>query len=96
MKNQKYYSTELTKTKVRKVIAYGQTGKKIEEALNNSGIDNVEYMDTKDFNKIVRAGLETAKTGDVVVFSPGCASFDMFKDYLDRGNAFNDALNNLL
>lgn len=89
-------ATELTKTKVRKVIAYGQTGKKIEEALNNSGIDNVEYMDTKDFNKIIRAGLETAKAGDVVVFSPGCASFDMFKDYLDRGNAFNDALNNLL
>lgn len=89
-------ATELTKTKVKKVIAYGQTGKKIEEALNNYGIDNVEYMDTKDFNKIIRAGLETAKTGDVVVFSPGCASFDMFKDYLDRGNAFNDVLNNLL
>lgn len=89
-------ASELSKTKIRKIITYGQTGRNIADVLVGAGITNVEYVANTDFIYIIKTGLDSAKEGDVVVFSPGCASFDMFKDYLDRGNAFNDVLNNLL
>ncbi len=40
----------------------------------------------------VRRAVEWASEGDVVLLSPACASFDMFRDYQDRGTAFRDAV----
>ena len=36
-----------------------------------------------------------AKKGDAVILSPGCASFDMFKDFAERGNRFKEIVNQL-
>ena len=46
-------------------------------------------MSGNNFEQIIAAGLLKAQRGDVVVFSPGCSSFDMFSDYIQRGLAFN-------
>lgn len=38
---------------------------------------------------------ESAESGDILMLSPGCASFGLFKDYLDRANRFKEAIQSL-
>ena len=47
------------------------------------------------FQDAVRLADKLAKSGDVVLLSPCCASFDLFKNYEDRGKQFKDAVRNL-
>ena len=42
-----------------------------------------------------KSAKKSAKKGDVILFSPASASFDMFKDFADRGNKFKELVNNL-
>ena len=43
----------------------------------------------------VRQAWQHAEPGDVVLLSPACASFDMFRDYMDRGEQFKATVNEL-
>lgn len=49
----------------------------------------------KDMHEIVQVASKNAQHGDVVLLSPACASFDMFKNYKDRGEQFKREVNNL-
>ena len=49
----------------------------------------------EDLEKAVKVAKKSATPGDVVLFSPASASFDMFKDFADRGNKFKDLVNNI-
>ena len=49
--------------------------------------------ETQDVNEAVRMSLDLAQPGDVVLLSPACASFDLFKGYEDRGRQFKEAVN---
>jgi len=51
-----------------------------------------EIKETQTVKELVRMSLESAKQGDVVLLSPACASFDLFKNYEDRGNQFREAV----
>ncbi len=42
--------------------------------------------------ELVRLALQSARQGDVVLLSPACASFDLFKNYEDRGTQFREAV----
>lgn len=47
-----------------------------------------EVILVKDLKEAVLAASKEAKTGEVVLFSPACSSFDTFKDYAERGEVF--------
>ncbi len=70
---------------VRVVLAYGESAPIIEQDL--AGIVPVERLDN-DFAKVVARAGAIAKSGDVVLLSPACSSYDMFRNYEERGAAF--------
>lgn len=79
---------------VRRVIIIGETGQKIIELLVARGYENITLGGTT-MTEIVQAAQHAAEPGDVVILSTACASFDMFKDYKDRGNQFKTIVNAL-
>ena len=52
----------------------------------------VPYVFAETMDEAVRIAVKEAKKGDSVLLSPGCASFGLFKDYLDRANQFREAV----
>ena len=83
---------ELVKEKVRAIICLGTDNRKIHEAFGNivSPIVN-----TGSAYEAVHAAYHFSTKGDVVLLSPACASFDLFKNYEDRGNQFKQAVREL-
>lgn len=77
--------------KIRALILIGEAKERISAELGT-------YADTymeKDLSGAVKRAYEIAKNGDVVLFSPMCSSFDMFRDYKDRGNQFKNMVESL-
>jgi UDP-N-acetylmuramoylalanine--D-glutamate ligase len=82
---------DLIKEKVKAIVCMGTDNSKIHAAFE--GI--VKLIDTGSAENAVQAAFEVATPGDVVLLSPACASFDLFKNYEDRGKQFKDAVKNL-
>lgn len=72
---------------VREVITIGTMGPQIADMIRATGFDQITEV-TGGMKAIVEAARSAARAGDVVVMSPACASFDMFKGYVDRGEQF--------
>lgn len=84
---------ELITTNIRKVLLIGQTAPRLAELFEAAGKRELtEQLGTSGMADIVKRAQEIAQKGDVVVLSPGSASFDMFKDYKDRGDQFKEAV----
>ncbi|MBQ0126385.1 MAG: UDP-N-acetylmuramoyl-L-alanine--D-glutamate ligase [Bacteroidales bacterium] len=83
---------ELVKTKVRAIVCMGVDNSKIHAAFEKFGLPMV---DTTSADEAVKASARLAKPGDVVLLSPCCASFDLFKSYEDRGEKFKQAVRKL-
>ena len=83
---------DLVKEKVKAIICLGTDNRKIHEAFGNivSPIVN-----TGSALEAVHAAFHFAAKGDIVLLSPACASFDLFKNYEDRGNQFKQAVKDL-
>ena len=78
-----------------KVILVGATAPKIKAALKGSPdyMGTPEIIEADTFEAAVNAARSTAKSGDIVILSPASASFDMFKNFEERGNYFKDIVN---
>ena len=82
--------------KVRALILTGPTSEKIENATKQALNDkNIEIYYTSNMQESVNIAKDIAKAGDVVLLSPASASFDLYKNFEDRGHQFKDCVNNL-
>lgn len=84
--------TIVSNPNVKAVILIGLMTDRISKAIQDAGGGNNLQIITglTDMSSIVGKASEIAKLGDVVLLSPAAASFDMFKNYKDRGQQFKD------
>jgi UDP-N-acetylmuramoylalanine--D-glutamate ligase len=75
----------------RAVVCQGEAGPRIAAYLEDEGFQSVVHR-TPDLEEAVARAIELARPGDVVLLSPGCASFDQFPGYAERGDAFIEEL----
>lgn len=83
---------ELVKEKVKAIVCMGIDNRKIHEAFQN---DMPVMVNTGSAREAVHAAFHLANKGDVVLLSPACASFDLFRNYEDRGDQFKAAVKEL-
>lgn len=79
---------EIAKSSVKTLIAIGQMAGRIEKAALRAGFKGEIIDGPKKMKEIVNVALKESDSGDVVLLSPACASFDMFENYKDRGDQF--------
>ena len=82
----------LVREKVKAIICLGLDNTPIKEAFGNV-VDLL--VETYAMSEAVKVAYKIAERGDSVLLSPACASFDLFKNYEDRGNQFKEAIKNL-
>ena len=83
---------DLVKQKVKAIICLGKDNSRIIAAFDGMV---KEIVETKSMEEAVRSAYCLSEKGDTVLLSPACASFDLFKNYEDRGRQFKDAVRNL-
>jgi len=79
--------------KVSHLIVIGETTQKIVDTCNNLGFNC--YKCVKTLQEATDLARKISKPGDRVILSPACASFDMFKNYEERGDIFKSCVRNL-
>ena len=77
--------------KIKKIVSYGEARNKISIALR----DAVELDQVFSLRDAVELCLKSAVPGDTVLLSPGCASFDQYENFEERGNAFKRLVNKM-
>jgi UDP-N-acetylmuramoylalanine--D-glutamate ligase len=82
----------LVKEKVKAIVCLGKDNRKIHEAF-------ARYVDmianTQTAEEAVLMAYQLGEQGDICLLSPACASFDLFENYMDRGNQFKSAVKSL-
>ena len=74
------------------LILIGESKEKINRAIG----DFAETYLVGTFEEAILLSYQKSRSGDIILLSPGCASFDMFKNYIRRGEAFSAAVRQLI
>jgi UDP-N-acetylmuramoylalanine--D-glutamate ligase len=81
----------LVRAKVKELVLFGEARNRINDLIG--GVVKTSRVTT--LKEAIEAAYRHSSPGDVVLLSPGCASFDEFSDYKERGRFFKDAVKNL-
>ncbi len=79
--------------KAKFVVLMGESSHKLAEYLEQEGYKNFEMAET--MKEATGVAYSKASKGDTILFSPGGSSFDMFRDFADRGNCFKESVERL-
>lgn len=85
---------DVVRNKVKAIVCLGVDNTKIHAAFEGM-VGRENMVDTLSAEEAVKASARFAEKGDVVLLSPCCASFDLFKNYEDRGEKFKEAVRHL-
>ncbi|SFE40946.1 UDP-N-acetylmuramoyl-L-alanine--D-glutamate ligase [Alteribacillus iranensis] len=80
-------------SKVKAAVFYGETKNKLVQAATQAGVLNIKTADTLE--KAVPLAFEETDPSDILLLSPACASWDQFKTFEERGEAFVEIINHL-
>jgi len=83
---------DLVKEKVQALICLGVDNSKL---VKSFGDVVPQYLEVTSMDDAVKAAYKLSKPGDTVLLSPACASFDLFKNYEDRGRQFKECVREL-
>lgn len=89
-------SIMIHKEQLRRVVLMGESAHKLETELKAHGFSNYDIVVSQQLKDVVERAKSVARQGDSIVFSPGFASFDMFKNFEDRGLQFKEVVNSLI
>ena len=80
----------IAKSKIKILILFPVTGERIWQALRHSGLDpeSIKKFDVTSMEEAVKIAFDFTSSGKICLLSPASASFNMFKDYADRGDQF--------
>ena len=81
----------LLAAKAKKVILFGEARNRISSLIG----EDIPVLKKAKLREAIESAYKNAQSGDVVLLSPGCASFDEFANYKERGNFFKDVVRNL-
>ncbi len=79
---------ELLRDRCRAVVAYGEAGPLVVKDLDGP----VKVVPAGSFDEVLATARELARPGDAVLLSPACSSYDMFKNYEERGARFRQVV----
>lgn len=90
------FVNEVKATKrIKKILVIGASGQRVAQTLKGNGFSAYQLSPATTMTEVVAEALALARKGDAVIFSPAFPSFDMFKDFEDRGNQFREAVKKL-
>lgn len=79
--------------KVLKLVILGECKAEIKDAVSKTGFTSIYEAD--DFDDAVKIAARVSETGQIVLLSPACASWDMFKNFEERGERFREVVSSL-
>ena len=78
---------------VKVFVTFGETAEKLKKTASQAGIKQIKHVDNVE--KAVPAAYEMSESGDVILLSPACASWDQYKTFEQRGDIFIEAVHKL-